>query len=115
MEVAAYVEFMLTIIALGLSVVVAALLCLALVEGTGWALARLQQDSPKGGQCENRTPDTDRPGDRGAVQSGPHLLSTYGPVAFQLAFGGEERDRTDVSELFCSCRGFSTHGRKETI
>jgi hypothetical protein len=78
-------------------------------------LARLQQDSPKGGQCEKRTPDTDRPGDRGAVQSGPNLFSIYGPVAFQLALGGKERDRTDVSELFCSCRGLSTHGRKETI
>lgn len=42
-------------------------------------------------------------------------FSIYGPVAFQLALAGEELDRTDVSELFCSCLGLSTHGRKETI
>jgi hypothetical protein len=49
---------------------------------------------------KKRTPDTDRPGDRGAVQSGPNLFSIYGPVAFQLALGGEERDRTDVLSFF---------------
>ena len=78
-------------------------------------LLRSQQNSLKRGRCEKRTPDTDRPGARGAVQSGPELFSIYGPVAFQLALGGEERDRTDVSELLYSGRGLSTHGRKETI
>jgi hypothetical protein len=33
----------------------------------------------------------------------------------ELAFGSEERGRADVSELLYSGRGFSTHGRKETI
>lgn len=42
MEVAAHVEFMLTTMALGFSVLVAVALCLVLCEGTGWALARLQ-------------------------------------------------------------------------
>ena len=42
MEVAAYVQFMLTTMAIGLSVLVAAVVCWALCEGTGWALARLQ-------------------------------------------------------------------------
>ena len=51
----------------------------------------------------------------GLLQSGPNLFSIYGSAAFQLAFGAEERDRTDVSELFYSGRGLSTHGRKETI
>ena len=76
---------------------------------------RSQQNSLKGGQCEKRTPNIDRPGDRGAVQSGPNLFSIYGSAAFQLAFGAEERDSSDVSELFYSGRGLSTHGRKETV
>jgi hypothetical protein len=29
-----------------------------------------------------------------------------------MAFGAEERDRADVSELLYSGRGLSTHGRK---
>ena len=68
-------------------------------------LPRSQQNSLKGGQCEKRTPNTDRPGDRGAVQFDPNLFSIYGSAPFQLAFGAEERDRTDVSELFYSGRG----------
>ena len=44
-----------------------ALLSCALVCGNPLRelLPRPQQNSPKGGQCEKRTPDTDRPGDRG--------------------------------------------------
>ena len=61
-----------------------------------------------------RTPNTDRPGDRGAVESGHNLFSIYGSAAFQLAFRAEERVRADVSELFYSGRGLPTHGRKET-
>ena len=34
---------------------------------------------------------------------------------FQLAFGAEERDRADVSELLYSGRGLSTHSRTATI
>jgi len=60
-------------------------------------------------------PDTDRPGDRGAVESGPNLFSIYGSAAFQLAFGAEERGRADVSELLYSGRRLSTRGCKETI
>ena len=44
-----------------------------------------------------------------------NLFSIYGSAAFQLAFGAEERDRPDVSELLYSGRGLSTHSRKETI
>jgi hypothetical protein len=33
----------------------------------------------------------------------------------KLAFGAEERDRADVSELLYSGRSLSTHRRKETI
>src|ERR1700683_1903899 len=68
-----------------------------------------------GGQCEKRTPDTDRPGDRGGDRSVPDLFSIYGSAAFQLAFGAEERVRADVSELLYSGRGLPTHGCKETI
>ncbi len=67
------------------------------------------------GQCEKRAPDTDRLGGRGANQSGPNLFPIYGSAAFQLAFGAEERDRADVSELLYSGRGLSTYRRKETI
>ena len=72
---------------------------------------RSQQNSLKGGQCEKRTPNPDRPGDRGAVESAPNLFSIYGSAAFELAFGGEERVRTDVSELLYSGRCLSTHSR----
>src|SRR5271167_2014102 len=39
------------------------------------------------GQCEKRTPNTDRPGDRGAAESAPNLFSIYGSAAFQLEIG----------------------------
>ena len=51
----------------------------------------------------------------GLFESAPDLFSIFGSVAFQLAFGGEVRVRTDVSELFYSGRGLSTHSRKETV
>ena len=70
---------------------------------------------PSRGQCEKRTPNTDRPGDRGAFESGGNLSAIYGSAAFQLALGDEERDRADVSEFLYSGRGLSTHGREETI
>jgi len=73
-------------------------------------MPRSQQNSLKGGQCEKRTPNTDRPSDRGAAQSAPNLFSIYGSAAFQLAFGGEERGRADVSELLYSGRDLSTRG-----
>ncbi|MBB5319365.1 DUF6632 domain-containing protein [Tunturibacter empetritectus] len=44
--------------------------------------------------------NTNRPGDRGAVQSVHNLFSIYGSVAFRVAFAEDERGRTDVSELF---------------
>jgi len=66
------------------------------------------------GRSEKRTPHTNRPGNRGAFEPGDHLSALYGPAAFQLAFGVEERSRADVSELLHSGRGLSTRGRKET-
>jgi len=84
-------------------------------ESSGEAAAGLATKFAQRGHCEKKTSDTDRPGDRGAVQCGPDLFSIQGSVAFQLAFGTEERVRADVSELLYSGRGLSTNGRKETI
>ena len=48
-------------------------------------------------------------------ETSDNLFSIYGPAAFQLAFGSEERGRAEVSELLYSGRGLSTHGREESI
>ena len=77
--------------------------------------SRRKQIRSHGDQCEKRTPNTDRAGDRGAVESGPNLFSIYESSAFQMACGAEERDRADVSEFLYSGRGLPTHGRKKTI
>ena len=51
-------------------------------------------------QYEKRTPNTDRPGDCGAFESGGNLSAIYGPAAFQLALGAEERSPSDVLSFF---------------
>ena len=61
-----------------------------------------QQNSLNKINVKRELPDTDRPGDRGADQSGPNLFSLYGSAAFQLAFGAEERDRADAMSAFAS-------------
>ncbi len=62
-----------------------------------------------------KAPDSDRPGERGAGESVPYLFPLSGSMAFPLAPGAGQRDRTDVSELLYSGRSLSTDRRKETI
>ena len=78
-------------------------------------LLRLQQNSLTRGQCEKRTPNTDRLGNRGTFESGDYLPALYGSLAFQLAFGEEERDPSYVSELLYSDRDLFALGREEAL
>jgi len=90
-------------------------LCAKFVNLQREPLLHSQQVRSNEAQYEKRTPNTDRPGDPGAVESVSNLFSICGSAAFQLAFGAEERGRADVSELLYSGRGLSALGRKETI
>ena len=53
-----------------------------------------------------RTPNTDRPGDRGAVESGHNLFSIYGSAAFQLAFEQKNECEPMFLSFFIPVGGF---------